>query len=108
MCKEIIEELCLEGAKPAHTPNDSEPVGQDGHSHALSLRDTTLYPRLVAKLNYLVMDRPDIRYAGSIMESHASSPKCADMVNLMRVRSHFGSSHFGSRSRRSLSFRTVV
>ena len=47
--KDIIEELGLEGAKPADTP----------------MRDATLYRRLVAKLNYLAMDRPDIRYAAS-------------------------------------------
>ena len=39
----------------------------------------------MAKLNYLAMDRPDIRYAASIMGSHASSPKDAEMVILKRV-----------------------
>ena len=56
----------------------------DSDSLALSLRDATLYRRLVSKLNYLAMDRPDIRYAASIMGSHASSPKDADMVILKR------------------------
>ena len=57
----------------------------DSDSRALNLQDATLYRRLVAKLNYLAMDRPDIRYAASIMGSHASSPKDADMVILKRV-----------------------
>ena len=57
----------------------------DSDSRALGLRGATLYRRLVAKLNYLATDRPDIRYAASIMGSHASSPKDAEMVTLKKV-----------------------
>ena len=57
----------------------------DSDSHALSVRDATLCRRLLAKLNLLAMDRPDIRYAASIKVSHASSPKEADTVKLNRV-----------------------
>ena len=53
---------------------------KDTNSRALRMRDATLYRRLEAKLNYLAMDRPDIRYAASAMGSQASSPKDADMV----------------------------
>ena len=84
--KDIIEELGLEGAKPADTPMIvSQSRKKDSDSRALSMRDATLYRRLVAKLNYLAMDRPDIRYAASTMGSQASSPKDADMVRLKRV-----------------------
>ena len=84
--KEIIEELCLDGATPGDTPmimNQSSKIDSD--SRALSMGDATLYRRLVAKLNYLAMDRPDIRYAASIMRSRASNPKDADMVKLKRA-----------------------
>ena len=55
--KDIIEELGVEGAKPAHTPMIvSQSSKKDSDSHALSMRDATLYRRLVAKLNYLAMD----------------------------------------------------
>ena len=84
--KGIIEELGLEGAKPADTLMIVSQSGKmDSDSRALSLWDATLYWRLVAKLNYLAMDRPDIRHAASIMGSHASSPKDADMVILKIV-----------------------
>ena len=84
--KEIIEELGLEGAKHADTPMIVSQSGKmDRYSRALSLRDATLYRRLVAKLNYLAMDRPGIRHAASIMGCHASSPEDADMVMLKRV-----------------------
>ena len=84
--KEIIEELGLEGAKPADTPMIVSQWGtMDSDSRALSLRDATLYRRLVAKLDLLAMACPDLRYAASIMGSHASSPKDADMVIPRRV-----------------------
>ena len=66
--KDIIEELGLVGAKPADTPMIvSQSSKKDSDSRALSMRDATLDRRLVAKLNYLAMDRPDIRYAASTM-----------------------------------------
>ena len=80
--KEIIEELGLEGAKPADTPMTVSKSGKvDSDSHALGTRDATRYRRLVAKLNYLAMDRPDIRYP-TIMGSHPPSSEDADMVKL--------------------------
>ena len=63
----------------------SQSSKKDSDSRALSMRDATLYRRLVAKLNCLAMDRPDIRYAASTMGSQASSPKDADMARLKRV-----------------------
>ena len=81
--KDIIEELGLEGAKPADTPMIvSQSSKKDSDSRAVSMRDATLYSRLLAKMNYLAMDRPDIRYAASTMGSQASSPNDADMVRL--------------------------
>ena len=76
----------MDGAKPADTSMIvSQSDKMDSDSRALGLRDATLRRRLVAKLNFLAMDRPDSRYAASIMERHASSPKDADMVKLKRV-----------------------
>ena len=80
--KEIMDGLGLEQTVSQSSKRDSD-------SGAVSLRDATLdatlYRRLVAKLNYVARDRPDIRCAASIMGSHASSPKDADMVKLKRV-----------------------
>ena len=94
--KEIIEELFLEGAKPADTPMIvSQSSKKDSDSRALSMRDATLYWGHVANLNYLAMDRPDIRYAASTMGSHASSPKHADKVKLERVERFWGDRPLG-------------
>ena len=82
----IIEELGPEEAKLAHIPMIVSQSGKmDGDCRALSLLGAALCWRLVAKLDYLAVDRPDIGYAASIMGSHASSPKDADMVILKRV-----------------------
>ena len=62
----------------------SQSSKKDSDSRALSMRDATLYRRLVAKLNYLAMDRPDIRCAASTMGSQASSPKDVDMVRFKK------------------------
>ena len=52
--KDIIEELGLEGAKSADTPMIvSQSSKKDSDSCALSMRDATLYRRLVAKLKLL-------------------------------------------------------
>ena len=44
-------------------------------SHALRMRHATLYWRLVAKLNYLAMDRPHIRHAASILGESRIKPE---------------------------------
>ena len=62
--------------KLSETPTSVSQSGKmDSDSRALSLRDATLHRRLVAKLQYSAVDRPDIRYAASIMGD-------ADMVML--------------------------
>ena len=53
--KEILEELVLDGAKPADTPmivSQSSKMHSEMHSdsRALNVRDAALYRRLVAKL----------------------------------------------------------
>ena len=43
-----------------------------------------------------------------VLSADIKAHGCPSVAILAQVRSHFGSSHFGSRSRRSLSFWTVV
>ena len=78
--KEIIEELGWEGAKPADTPMI---VSQSGPCPGPARGHTVVEAR--GQSNYLALDRPDIRYAASIVGSHASSPKDTDLVKLKRV-----------------------
>ena len=62
--KDIIEELGLEGAKPADTPMIvSQSSKKDSDSRALSMRDATLYRRLVARHTLRCIDhgKPSIK-----------------------------------------------
>ena len=69
MCRESVKNWVWKEAKPADTLMIASQSGKmDSDSRAPSLRDATLYKRVVAKLNYLAMDPPDIRYAASIVE----------------------------------------
>ena len=86
--KEIIEELGLEGARPADTPMIVSQSGEiDSVSRALRLRDEAH-----AKLNYLAMDRPDsVTLHRSWGVTH--------QARLMRVRSRSNSREWGTHYR---------
>ena len=67
---ELIAEAGLTGAKPASTPMESNlrltSVDHDqanGYSADTVLHDITSYQRLVGKLLYATITRPDISYA---------------------------------------------
>ena len=83
---DIIEELGLENAKAVDTPvpvtqrdpTEDEVIELDGV-------DAAQYRRLAAKLNYLSMDRPDVRYAASLICGRASRPRVLDLLRLKRV-----------------------
>ena len=72
--KEIIEEL---GAKPADTPMIVSQYPEPAVCHTV--------PEAPGQVVLLGNGSPDIRYAASIMGSHASSPKDAYMVMVKRV-----------------------
>ena len=71
-----VSEIVMLNPSLQHTPMIVSQSGKmDSDSRALSLRSATLYRRLVAKLNCLEMDRPDIRHAASIMEESRIKPE---------------------------------
>ena len=87
--------------KEPDTPTIVSQSGKmDSDSRALSLRDATLYRRLVAKLNYLAMDRPhtlrcidrgELRVKpercgyGQTQESGAISDRATDHLDALQV-----------------------
>ncbi|XP_070029376.1 uncharacterized mitochondrial protein AtMg00810-like [Nicotiana sylvestris] len=91
---ELVAELGLEGSKPASTPlevnqklttvefdkattpaADNDPV----------LRDTSVYQRLVGRLLYLTMTRPDISYAVQTHSQFMHAPKQSHLDVVTRV-----------------------
>ena len=84
--KDLIDELGLGGASHVDTPMPVTQRNMDEEElKTLDAADSTLYRRLAAKLNYLSMDRPDVRHAASVICSTAASPRVGDMVRLKRV-----------------------
>ena len=62
----VVQGLGLQGAKPAVTPGvkESEVRDEDEKSNPfMSSADATSYRALVARLNFLSQDRPDLQYA---------------------------------------------
>ena len=62
---DIIEETCLLGCKPQSSPIDSKPQFWDSTSPPLT--DANIYRRLVGKLIYLTVTRPDITYTVGLL-----------------------------------------
>ena len=84
--KDTVEDVELALAKLADTPMPvSQPSRAGCNSPDLRARGATLYRRLVAKVNFVAMDRSDIRDAASILGSRVPCPQEADMVKLKLV-----------------------
>ena len=89
---ELIAEAGLRGAKPASTPMESnlrltsvEHDQANGYSADTVLHDITSYQRLVGKLLYATITRPDISYAVQTLSQFMQSSKKSHMEAATRV-----------------------
>ena len=85
--REVIDELGLSKSKPVSSPATADGNAQcpDGEFELLGEEEKRLYQRIVAKLNHLAHDRPDLKYATSCLASPVSSPNLRDMQAAKRV-----------------------
>ena len=83
---EVIEELGLSGSKPVDMPVcvTTRDMTEDERA-PLGGVEASQFRRLAAKLNYLSLDRPDIRYGKSLVCAAASQPRLGDMTRLKRI-----------------------
>uniref|UniRef100_A0A3Q7ITX9 Reverse transcriptase Ty1/copia-type domain-containing protein n=1 Tax=Solanum lycopersicum TaxID=4081 RepID=A0A3Q7ITX9_SOLLC len=90
---EIISEAGLSAAKPATTPFDSfvklttkkyDEVNNIGHDDKL-LEDPNIYRRLIGKLLYLTVTRPDIAYATQTLSQFLHQPKQSHLIATVKV-----------------------
>ena len=82
----VIDQLELQDAKDISTPGTREEGHTiDDHEDKLSERDSTKYRAIVARLNHLIPDRPDIPYAAKELARAMSNPSNGDWVRLMRL-----------------------
>ncbi|XP_058766312.1 uncharacterized mitochondrial protein AtMg00810-like [Vicia villosa] len=79
----ILEETCLLNAKPADTPMDPSVKLLPNQGEPLS--DSGRYRRLVGKLNYLTVTRPDISFAVSVVSQFLYSPCQEHMDVVVRI-----------------------
>jgi len=89
---ELIADAGLTGAKPASTPLESNlrltSVEHDlatGYTGDVVLHDITSYQRLVGKLLYATITRPDISYAVQTLSQFMQSPKKSHLEAATRV-----------------------
>ena len=78
---EIVDECSLLGAKPANFPMDQN--HQLALAHSKELEDPTSYRRLIGRLIYLTITRPDLTYAVHILSQFMQAPR-EDHMNAAR------------------------
>ena len=84
----ILKELGLEGCKPVTTPcgpQEQRNSLQDQDSELLRGTEATKFRAVVARLNYLAMDRPGIQYATKEAAKRMANPLESDWLVLKRV-----------------------
>ena len=89
---ELISEAGLTGAKPSITPIESnlrltsvEYDQANGYTEDVILQDVTAYQRMVGKLLYATITRPDISYAIQVLSQFMQAPKRSHWDAAMRV-----------------------
>lgn len=92
---ELISELGLSGVKPAVTPIDTsvkhtsreydEYVGGKDLTSVEVLTDQGPYQRLIGKLLYLTVTRPDIAYSIQLLSQYLQQPKRSHMKAAQRI-----------------------
>jgi hypothetical protein len=80
---DILEETGLLNAKPVDTPMDPNVKLLPNQGEPLS--DSGRYRRLVGKLNYLTVTRPDISFAVSVVSQFLNSPCQEHMDAVIRI-----------------------
>uniref|UniRef100_A0A3Q7IX00 Reverse transcriptase Ty1/copia-type domain-containing protein n=1 Tax=Solanum lycopersicum TaxID=4081 RepID=A0A3Q7IX00_SOLLC len=89
---DLISDLGLSGAKPAHSPLELHEKLTSTDLDCLIdtkddplLTDISFYQRLIGRLLYLTHTRPDISFAVQTLSQFMHSPKLSHMVSATRV-----------------------
>ncbi|XP_015168859.1 uncharacterized mitochondrial protein AtMg00810-like [Solanum tuberosum] len=89
----LVSELGLAGCKPASTPLEfnhkltstvfDECTGKNAED--ITLDDYGKYQRLIGRLLYLIMSKPDIAFVVQVLNQYMHSPKTSHMEATLRV-----------------------
>ena len=81
----IIDELHLRGAKGVTSPGIKELPEEEGDNQPLRQQQTTKYRAIVARCNFLALDRGDIMFAAKECSRTMSAPCQKDWRRLKRI-----------------------
>ena len=84
----IVQEMGLEGGNSVVTPilaDEPDVKEQREKSAELSPQEASRYRAIVARLNYLALDRPDLQYAAKSACRHMAAPREHDWKTVKRV-----------------------
>lgn len=79
---DLLTNANMINSKPASTPLDSK---LKLHSHAKALKCPSYYQKLVGKLIYLTITRPDISFAVSLVSQHMHAPTVFHLSMVKRI-----------------------
>lgn len=82
---DILQDTGLTGAKPAKTPIEQNHNLQVTKSALLSTSESSIYRRLVGRLIYLTVTRPDLSYAVQVLSQFLATPKFDHLQAAYRV-----------------------
>ncbi|XP_070007618.1 uncharacterized mitochondrial protein AtMg00810-like [Nicotiana sylvestris] len=91
---ELVSELVLAGGKPASTHLEFnqkltfvkfDQIVKDSDSEDVQLKEKGNYQRLVGRLSYLIMTRPDIAFVIQVLSQYMHAPKTFHMKVARRV-----------------------
>ncbi|WOH11771.1 hypothetical protein DCAR_0831263 [Daucus carota subsp. sativus] len=82
---DILKDTGLDRAKPSKIPMEQNHTLQDNHSAQLGDSDASSYRRLVGRLIYLTVTRPDISYSVQVLSQFLASPRQDHLLAAYKV-----------------------
>lgn len=82
---DILADTCLLSSKPSIIPIEQNHTLNDNHSALLSIKDTFVYRRLVGRLLYLTVTRPDISYSVQVLSQYLVQPRVDHLTTAYKV-----------------------
>ena len=80
----VIKEMNMKKANAVSTPSVPEP-SEEANSRLSSPDITKDEGGLVARVNYLSLDRPDLQFAAKTASQHMAQPKVCDWAKIKRI-----------------------
>uniref|UniRef100_A0A803QA39 Reverse transcriptase Ty1/copia-type domain-containing protein n=1 Tax=Cannabis sativa TaxID=3483 RepID=A0A803QA39_CANSA len=81
---QILEDLGYLGCKPMNAPMEANlKLCQDANDDPLA--DATLYRRIIGKLQYLTITRPDLSFSVNKLSQYLGTPRASHLVAAQRV-----------------------